>query len=307
MKLALFGGFVLLSGVWLGPRPVWAEGTAAPPHPEHVQELLIQLDHSRFAVRQEADRQLRKLGIGVVPLLRKELAARPPLEVYLRVEAIIGHLMRIKWYDDVAEAQAESARSGKPILVFSTLGDTDGSGSLATQVMLARTFADLELVDYLQRNYLMVWHCQLPKGWYDELDLSLDGLRNYSDEQIQGYAEGRGGINLQSYFCTSDGRVVRYLEGYWNAATYLTEARLAHQLAEQVRTMPGGQGIELARAVLAQRGKDMIRHRQGTGPDEAIRLDVMRKALADSALLIGRPIPAILNQGHETLLQASFT
>lgn len=93
---------------------------------DHVKTLVRQLDDPQFLRRQQADQELRRLGIAVVPLLQKELAAKHPLEVTRRLEAIVTELSRIPWRTDISVAQEEAARTGKPILVFSTIGDVDG-------------------------------------------------------------------------------------------------------------------------------------------------------------------------------------
>lgn len=102
----------------------WAAEPADPA--ERVKALVRQLDDQRFATRQQADQELRGLGIAVVPLLQKELEARHPLEVTRRLESIVAELSRIPWKTEISVAQEEAGRTGKPILVFSTIGDVDG-------------------------------------------------------------------------------------------------------------------------------------------------------------------------------------
>ncbi|MBY0527670.1 MAG: thioredoxin family protein [Gemmataceae bacterium] len=104
-----------------------APGAAEPRSlPERVSALVKQLDDNRFAVRHEADRELRSIGVAVVPLLKKEMETRPPLEVYKRLESIVTDLSSIPWKTDLAQAREEAKRAGKPILVFSTIGDVGG-------------------------------------------------------------------------------------------------------------------------------------------------------------------------------------
>jgi hypothetical protein len=93
---------------------------------ERVKVLVRQLDDQRFASRLQADQELRGLGIAVVPLLQKELDAKHPLEVSRRLESIVTELSRIPWKTETSVAQEEAGRTGKPILVFSTIGDVDG-------------------------------------------------------------------------------------------------------------------------------------------------------------------------------------
>src|SRR5262249_49947651 len=135
--------------------------------PETIQALVKRLDSPQFPERQEAECRLRELGIGIVPQLREELKKRPPLEVVRRIDGIIEHFLRIPWFDEWDEAMREAKTTGKPLLVLSTLGKRGGASSLASQALLARTFTDLELVDYLKKNFIMVWHDHLPTNLKD--------------------------------------------------------------------------------------------------------------------------------------------
>jgi hypothetical protein len=64
-----------------------------PPIPEpdgkRVQELIKRLDAEDFAVREEASRELAKLGEGAEPALRRALADKPSEEVRRRVTAVL--------------------------------------------------------------------------------------------------------------------------------------------------------------------------------------------------------------------------
>src|SRR5262249_37204957 len=59
-----------------------------PPSPPPAQ-LIADLDHDRFAVRQKATQQLLRLGKGAEPALRDLLKKRPSLEVTRRVEELL--------------------------------------------------------------------------------------------------------------------------------------------------------------------------------------------------------------------------
>jgi hypothetical protein len=100
--------------------------TPATPETEQVRALVRQLDDRRFATREEADRALRKRGLGIVPRLRQELTGPVTLEVQRRLERIIADLIRLDWHRDLAAAVREASKSGKPILAFSTMGTPDG-------------------------------------------------------------------------------------------------------------------------------------------------------------------------------------
>lgn len=104
------------------PPPAGAKA----PDAARVRELVKQLDAQQFAVREQADKALREMGIDVVPLLRKALAEPAPLESRRRLERIIAHLTAPPWHRDVTTAVAAARKAKKPILVFSTMGEPSG-------------------------------------------------------------------------------------------------------------------------------------------------------------------------------------
>jgi sugar lactone lactonase YvrE len=86
-------------------RAIWALDTAGPhvvsflkerlqpvpePDSDAIKRLIADLDHEKFAVRQQAALRLRQLGERAVPLLREALAQRPPLEARLRLEELLS-------------------------------------------------------------------------------------------------------------------------------------------------------------------------------------------------------------------------
>jgi HEAT repeat protein len=60
--------------------------------PEQVARLLQDLDSDRFAVREEAQAALRRLGELVAPALRQALDGKPSLEVRRRVTGLLEQL-----------------------------------------------------------------------------------------------------------------------------------------------------------------------------------------------------------------------
>jgi hypothetical protein len=75
------------------PRVV-AEGATPRPalDPAEVRRLVERLDDDRFAVRQQADEDLRRLGAGVMALLEEELPRAASLEVSVRLGRILVDL-----------------------------------------------------------------------------------------------------------------------------------------------------------------------------------------------------------------------
>jgi hypothetical protein len=84
--LVLLFGLAAVGAGWARAEPATA------PDGKLVRALVKQLDDRHYAVRKKADRQLRKLGEPVVPLLRAELDAARSLEVCRRLERMIKDL-----------------------------------------------------------------------------------------------------------------------------------------------------------------------------------------------------------------------
>ena len=59
---------------------------------DHLAQVLRDLDHDRYPVRDKATNELAKLGELAEPFLRQTLEARPSLEVKRRVEILLGKL-----------------------------------------------------------------------------------------------------------------------------------------------------------------------------------------------------------------------
>lgn len=308
MRSPLVWGLALSVGAMVLAPTVRAEGLPQP-DTRQVRGLVKQLDDLRFPVRQDADRQLRELGIGAVPLLRQELASRPSLEVFRRLESIVDDLAQIRWRYDLTDALKEAQQTGKPLLVFSSLGKSDGTGSLATQAMVARTLPNLELIHFIGQHYIPVWHQQLDDtSLVDELLPRLEGLDpDYTAAQIRHYEEGRGVRNLRTFFCTPEGKVFRRLEGFASADQYLARTKDARRLLESVRAVPAGQRAELLRTTLNLRGEEMTRQRQGLAGQEAALADLQARLLMESAALMDQPIEPILKAIRDEFVRMTFS
>jgi hypothetical protein len=59
---------------------------------KRLRQLIADLDAEEFARREEASRELAKLGIEAEPALRKALEGNPSLELRRRVEALLGEM-----------------------------------------------------------------------------------------------------------------------------------------------------------------------------------------------------------------------
>jgi hypothetical protein len=59
-----------------------------------LERLIAELGSKRYAVREAASRELKKIGEPAEAALRKALAKQPPLEARLRIEAVLAALSR---------------------------------------------------------------------------------------------------------------------------------------------------------------------------------------------------------------------
>lgn len=95
---------------------------------ERLGEWVRQLGSDRYAVRNQADLELRKQSALVVPLLERQRVLTSHLEQHRRLERVITSLRLLPWHDDLAAAQADARATGRPLLIFSTIGDIHGFG-----------------------------------------------------------------------------------------------------------------------------------------------------------------------------------
>lgn len=290
--LALF----LNAGAAAGPTPC--------PEPALVQALVRQLDDPRFSARQEAEHKLLQLGVDVVPQLRQQLQARPPLEVYRRLEGIIDALANVPWHHDLDEAKREAGRTGKLILVLSTLGKADGTGSLASQALRSRTFSDLQLVAYLKRNFVVVWHDQAAAPCPDLFFPDGFTAPQFGPEQVATYAEGRGAEVLHSYFCTPQGNVLYGLQGFWNKDRYRAEADFARSIAAETHGVAAELRAVSRRHILTERGAALSRERQGFGAD-ALWAETLERSLLSNQV-VDQPIGTVVDDLAKRSQQFSY-
>lgn len=111
------------------------------------------------------------------------------------------------------------------------------------------TFADLSVIDDLKQHFVLLWHNQSVDAF------AMEGVQQkYTPEQVKAYPEGGGGGNVRTYFCTSDGKVLYYLQGFWRDERYRAEADFARKLDARARAeWIDSQAHELRQALLARR------------------------------------------------------
>jgi hypothetical protein len=136
MVFAACGGLAL--AVTVGPpsnaapaiAPVDSKTSAVTPRADEpaakIDAIIARLGHESFAIRAAAQRELMALGIDAVPKLRKAYEATADVEIRWRLKRAIHTITRPQWYLHLKTAQQEAARSGKLLMVFSTIGQAEG-------------------------------------------------------------------------------------------------------------------------------------------------------------------------------------
>jgi hypothetical protein len=114
---------LVLSGALLA-----APAPASPPSDDEIVHLVAQLDADDFRARDRAARRLREADLDAVPRLRRAAAEAPSPEVRTRLDDVIAGITRLGWRTDLAAARAEAKRTGKPMLLVSTVGVPAGYG-----------------------------------------------------------------------------------------------------------------------------------------------------------------------------------
>jgi hypothetical protein len=84
--------------------------------PKQIQRLLADLDSDQFATREDAAKQLTKLGERIHPALRKVLEGQPSEEVRTRLKAIL---------EEPAVPSGETLRTLRAIQVLERIGTDD--------------------------------------------------------------------------------------------------------------------------------------------------------------------------------------
>jgi hypothetical protein len=78
---------------------------------------------------------------------------------------------------------------------------------------------------------------------------------------------GGGGANLRTYVCAADGKIVFFLEGYWDPESYLAELRAARQLFDQTKNSAGTLFTEAINAEIDKRIAESTKQRDALSRD----------------------------------------
>jgi hypothetical protein len=121
--------FSLLSVLCLIFNAYCAEqsGTEEPAVDERqLKDWVGKLASDDFEIRQEAEKSLNGLTVDAVAQLKTLLAAQKDDEAISRLKRVIYKLSRPQWQRDLESAKTDAALLGRPILIFSTIGESDG-------------------------------------------------------------------------------------------------------------------------------------------------------------------------------------
>lgn len=88
------------------------------------------------------------------------------------------------------------------------------------------TFADPEIVDFLNQSFVPVWLNHSP-DIYPGIAPADQPQVVYSEAEMAAYPEGGGGGNIRSFFCSPEGRILHNTQGYWSPELYLRELQQA--------------------------------------------------------------------------------
>lgn len=108
---------VLLSG--------WLAVTAAAQDSPNVARLIEELGGDDIEARDEAEAALVAAGRPAVAAVKAAMAGAAG-ETKSRLERVLKALVEPRWTTDLAQARATAKSTGKPLLVFSTVGPLGG-------------------------------------------------------------------------------------------------------------------------------------------------------------------------------------
>lgn len=96
------------------------------PAKDDLAPLIAQLGDRDFQTREKATRELTAKGWDAVPAVQKALEKATEPEVAERLERVLAATTKLNWYAKADDAIAAATKTGRPILMFSTIGDPDG-------------------------------------------------------------------------------------------------------------------------------------------------------------------------------------
>ena len=222
-----------------------------------IADLIKQLDSASFREREQAHQALVNMpGVLSEEFASLRAAATSP-EVRGRLDQIIAQRCRGSWKTDMRQALAAAKGEDKLVMVFSTRGPRDGYSCMGANLMRSVTFSNERLVQDLRHHVVAVWHDQ--NGALAGHGLAMNCKPQPcqappTEQMIKAYPVGGGGGNLRTYFCTPEGKIVHYLEGYWPVTHFAAELRIAQARYRAIKETPAD---TMAKALVAALNEDI--------------------------------------------------
>jgi hypothetical protein len=171
---------------------------------------------------------------ALTALLAKYDSARGPREKAAladQVDAMAGQryatVSRLFWYEDLEQAKAAAAATGKPILELRMLGRLDEDQSCAnSRLFRATVYANQAVAKQMRDNFILLWTSERPVP-----KVTID----YGDGRtLQTTITG----NSAHYILDADGDVVDVLPGIYTPAAFSEELTKSAALARRIAAVP---------------------------------------------------------------------
>ena len=93
---------------------------------ERIKTLVAELGSQEFEARESAQATLLSMDCGALAILKRCFELQTDPEILQRLKAVLWTLSHPRWLGSVEEAKGAALKTGKPIMVFSTIGPSNG-------------------------------------------------------------------------------------------------------------------------------------------------------------------------------------
>ncbi|MBI2921111.1 MAG: hypothetical protein HYY18_08515 [Planctomycetes bacterium] len=163
------------------------------------------------------------------------------------------------------------------------------------------TFANTELADHLNANFVLVWFNHAPQFLEGQ---APEGQSQpaYTPEEIAAYPEGGGGGNIRAFYCRPDGVIAHATQGWWGPATLRAEADRAlgflratdpDDARTEARARLLADADRLETADPAERERPL---RDAPNRRRAAALRLLAQSYTEGKALLGQPVAPVLDR-----------
>ena len=92
------------------------------------------------------------------------------------------------------------------------------------------TFSRPEVNRVINERFVCTWFNQASDLFPGKPGNGVDRQPPVSGHYLQNFPDGAGGPNVKIFFCTPEGQIVHFIQGYYSPDTFLEEARFALRL-----------------------------------------------------------------------------